>query len=92
MLSLIGVPPLAGFVGKLLLFSSAVSAGMLALAALAIINSFISVYYYGRLILSMYARNNAAPIPMGWEVNAVLLVVVVGIILIGVYPQPLNHD
>jgi NADH-quinone oxidoreductase subunit N len=89
MLSMIGMPPLMGFVGKFLLFSSAISAGMLALAAFAIINSFISVYYYGRLILSMYARKEAVPVPMGWEVNAVLIAVVVAIIALGIYPQPI---
>ncbi len=89
MLSLIGVPPLMGFVGKFLLFSSAISSGLLALAVLAIINSFISVYYYAKVILSMYSRKEAKPIPMGWEVKAVLLIVVAAIILFGIYPQPI---
>lgn len=54
MLSLAGVPPLAGFVGKFYLFSAAVRGGFTGLAVIAAINSVISLYYYLRVIVVMY--------------------------------------
>jgi NADH-quinone oxidoreductase subunit N len=92
MLSLAGVPPLAGFVGKFYLFSAALNAGLVWLVVIAALNSAISVYYYTRVIVEMYARE-------GGEVEvtrmtarpALLLSVAVGVagtILIGLFPQP----
>ncbi len=49
-LSLLGIPPLAGFVGKLELFSAAIDAGQAWLAVVAVVNSVISLYYYLRVI------------------------------------------
>ncbi len=54
MLSLAGVPPLAGFSGKFFLFRSAVQAGFPGLAIIAAMNSVISLYYYLRVIVVMY--------------------------------------
>lgn len=46
MASLVGVPPMAGFVGKFLIFSDAVSAGLTPLAIVLAFNSILSIYYY----------------------------------------------
>ena len=60
LLSLAGIPPLAGFFSKFFLFSSAVDAGLLfspwffALAISGVLNSALSVYYYARVIWYMY--------------------------------------
>ena len=54
MLSLSGIPPLAGFMGKFYLFSEALSKGYVALVVVAAINSVISLYYYLRVIVVMY--------------------------------------
>jgi proton-translocating NADH-quinone oxidoreductase chain N len=54
LLSLVGVPPLAGFVGKLLLFGAAIDAGYTWLAVVAILNSVLSLGVYLRLIVPMY--------------------------------------
>ena len=53
--SLIGVPPLAGFVGKFSIFSATLSAGYVWLVVIAVVNSVTSAYYYLRPIVSMYA-------------------------------------
>jgi NADH:ubiquinone oxidoreductase subunit 2 (subunit N) len=53
-LSLAGLPPLFGFVGKLLLFRSALEAGASSLAVAAAINSAVALYYYANLIRLMY--------------------------------------
>jgi len=54
MLSLAGMPPLAGFMGKFFIFSSALSAGYTGLVIVAALNSVASLYYYLRVILVMY--------------------------------------
>src|SRR5882757_2318137 len=54
MLSLGGIPPTAGFMGKFWLFSSAIEAGFVWLAVIGVLNSAISLYYYIRVIVFMY--------------------------------------
>ncbi len=92
MLSLTGVPPLAGFVGKFYLFSAALEAGLVWLVIIAVLNSVISAYYYVYVIVAMYmeeggvtaiARMSARP-----ALAAAIALALVGTILIGVYPQP----
>lgn len=54
MLSLAGMPPLAGFIGKFYLFKAAVTAGFPGLAIIAALNSVVSLYYYLRVLVVMY--------------------------------------
>lgn len=61
LLSLVGVPPLAGFAGKLLLFGAAIDAGMTWLAVVAILNSVLSLAVYLRIIVPMYRGAAHAP-------------------------------
>jgi NADH-quinone oxidoreductase subunit N len=56
LLSLIGIPPTAGFVGKFYLFGAAVRAGYVWLAIFGVLNSAIAAYYYLRLVVYMYMR------------------------------------
>jgi NADH-quinone oxidoreductase subunit N len=56
LLSLTGIPPTAGFVGKFYLFAAAVDAGYIWLVLIAVINSAISLYYYMRVVMVMYMR------------------------------------
>jgi NADH-quinone oxidoreductase subunit N len=63
MISLSGIPPTVGFVGKLYLFGSAVNAGYIWLAVLGVLNSAISVFYYMRLLVLMYMREPAEDLP-----------------------------
>lgn len=89
MLSMAGIPPLIGFAGKFLLFSSALSAGMPALAVIGIINSFISIYYYSRVINAMYSRKQGRMLRAGPYIAAVVIICVAVTVLFGVFPQPL---
>jgi NADH-quinone oxidoreductase subunit N len=89
MLSMAGIPPLIGFAGKFLLFSSALSAGMPILAVMGIINSFISIYYYSKVINSMYSRKQGKRLRAGPYIAAVVLVCVLVVVLFGIFPQPL---
>ncbi|WP_240432486.1 NADH-quinone oxidoreductase subunit N [Rubrobacter indicoceani] len=70
LISLVGIPPLGGFVGKLLLFGAAIEAGFLWLAVAAILNSALSLAVYLRIIVPMYGT------PKGRPASAPLLVVV----------------
>lgn len=56
MLSLAGIPPLAGFIGKILVFQAAISAGYLELAVIGIVTSIVAVVYYFRVVSAMYFR------------------------------------
>jgi NADH-quinone oxidoreductase subunit N len=90
MLSLMGLPPLAGFVGKFYVFSAAIQAGYVYLVVLAALNSAVSTYYYARVIAVMYVSEGAERKlrPRGPGLLAALAVAVVATILIGVYPRP----
>ncbi|MCS7260650.1 MAG: NADH-quinone oxidoreductase subunit N, partial [Anaerolineae bacterium] len=57
MLSLIGIPPLMGFWGKLFLFRAAVEADLTWLAVLGVLNSALSAYYYAGVVVQMYWRD-----------------------------------
>ena len=56
LLSLIGIPPTAGFVGKFYLFGAAVRAGYIWLAVIGVLNSAVAAYYYLRIVVVMYMR------------------------------------
>ncbi len=88
MLALIGVPFTTGFVGKLLIFLSAVSSGLAVLAVLGILNSVISIYYYAKPMIAMYSGDGHKK-KVGMPPYAALAVVLCLFItvLFGIYPQ-----
>lgn len=61
LLSMAGIPPTAGFMGKFYIITSAINAGQVTLAVLGIISSVISMWYYLRLIVNMYFREAEEP-------------------------------
>jgi len=97
--SLVGIPFTAGFIGKFLLFTSALNVPQAApmhtlyqvLVVIAAINAAIAAYYYLRLIGVMYFRaplTPAAPAPSGFPMMASILCAI-ATIAFGIYPQPL---
>jgi NADH-quinone oxidoreductase subunit N len=58
MLSLAGIPPFAGFLGKYYIFSKAIAGGQVALTLIAIIASMIGAYYYLKVVLAMYTKDS----------------------------------
>lgn len=91
MLSLTGVPPLAGFVGKFYVLSAATNAGLIWLVVLAVINSAISAYYYIGVVVAMYAQEGGAPVERMTAHPGLLIsiaIAVAGTILIGLLPEP----
>jgi NADH-quinone oxidoreductase subunit N len=91
LLSLAGIPPLAGFMGKLVIFSSAVQAGQWWLAVVGVVNSVVSVYYYFAIAHRMFFKeaSDDAAIPVGAYVCGGVAVAVVGVLLFGFHPEPL---
>jgi NADH-quinone oxidoreductase subunit N len=89
MLSLVGIPPLAGFVGKYYLFSAAIQQGYIWLVIVAILTSVISLYYYVGVVRQMYFQtsNEGSPISTGAMLKVALIICVVGVLLFGIYPN-----
>ncbi|MBI5631584.1 MAG: NADH-quinone oxidoreductase subunit N [Elusimicrobia bacterium] len=91
LLSLSGIPPMAGFIGKFYIFSSAVETGHYGLAALGLVNSVVSVYYYMRIAYHMFfvPSTNSTPVSVGPYLYGSLAVAIAGVLLFGIYPEPL---
>ncbi|MEO5619091.1 MAG: NADH-quinone oxidoreductase subunit N [Candidatus Eisenbacteria bacterium] len=76
MLSLGGIPPTAGFMGKVYLFGVALDAGYVPLVVVGVLNSVVSVFYYLRVTVAMYMDEpSGEPAAVVWAVPAVLAVV-----------------
>jgi NADH-quinone oxidoreductase subunit N len=92
LLSLVGIPPTAGFVGKFYLFGAAVKAGYVWLAVVGVLNSAVAAYYYLRLIVYMYMREpEGAPTVLAPSFSGALALAVAlwGVVQLGVAPGPL---
>ena len=91
LLSLIGIPLTAGFLGKFYAFRAAVQADMIGLTVLAGINSAIAAYYYLRILVAMYMSAPVREIPVEPVPRAVRWVLgacAAGTLVLGVVPQP----
>lgn len=93
MLSLAGIPPLVGFLGKLYVFTAAVKAGMIWLAVLGVVNSVISAYYYLRVVGMMFMKERpagaAAESPVCPALQVGVGIALLATILWGVWPGPI---
>ncbi|MCZ7626633.1 MAG: proton-conducting transporter membrane subunit [Candidatus Methylomirabilis sp.] len=91
LLSLAGVPPTAGFVGKFYLFGAAIERGYVWLAIIAVINSAISLFYYMKVTVAMYMRDlppQGLTLSSSMPLRLALLVTLVATLAIGIYPGP----
>ena len=91
LLSLVGIPPLAGFVGKFYLFGAAVRAGFVWLAVLGVLNSAVAAYYYLRVIVTMYMQEpdeQSASVAPSFAGGLALTIAVIGVVLLGLMPAP----
>jgi NADH-quinone oxidoreductase subunit N len=90
LLSLAGIPPTAGFVGKFFLFASVVKAGFYWLALIAVLNTAVSVYYYFRIVVFMYMGETLDEARLALSPAIVTALIVMGFftLAIGIYPQP----
>ncbi len=91
-LSLAGIPPTAGFIGKFFVFGAALREGWLFLAAVGVVNSVVSVFYYFSVIRAAFfepAADDAKPIRVAPLLVTALTLCAALVLLIAVYPQPL---
>ncbi|MFQ5950303.1 MAG: NADH-quinone oxidoreductase subunit N [Nitrospiria bacterium] len=90
-LSLIGIPPTAGFVGKLYLFNAAIQGGFYWLAIIAVLNSAISLYYYFKVVMVMYMEEpqDAMPLSFSPALKVALSVMAFVTLFLGLYPEPI---
>lgn len=89
LLSLAGIPPLAGFFGKYYIFTVAFQSGYVWLVLLAIVTSLIGVYYYFRIIIAMYLKSTDKGVILQVPVRhtVILAICVLLSILFGVFPD-----
>jgi len=90
MLSLAGLPPTSGFVGKFYLFSAAVKAGHIPLVIFAVINSMISLYYYLGVVVVMFMKKSEtrpAAVPASAAIAASLIIAAAGTLALGLFPS-----
>ena len=92
LISLTGLPPTAGFIGKLYVFTSVMNAGYVWLAIVGVLNSVVSLYYYVRVIRNMYLRDvesKREKITFNKTIIVLLLVLAVPTLIFGVYFGPI---
>jgi len=94
--SLTGVPPFAGFIGKLYLFAALLAKGgslMYILAIVGIVNSVVSLYYYARVVRTMFLDKpvETSPVRAPELYRWTLAVLVIPIIVFGLYWAPLDE-
>lgn len=88
MLSMSGIPPMAGFIAKYLVFTAAIQNGYLWLAIIGIIASLIAVYYYFKLIIAMFGSDTAeAPITLSISQKSVLIFCALAILMLSFAPS-----
>ncbi|HEX8844872.1 MAG TPA: NADH-quinone oxidoreductase subunit N [Pyrinomonadaceae bacterium] len=91
LLSLLGLPLTAGFMGKVVVFGAALQKGYYALVVIAVLNTAVSAYYYLRLIIVMFFRERttewtAPRVPA--SIALAIIITVAGVFYLGLFP---NH-
>lgn len=91
LVSLTGIPPTAGFIAKVYVFNAAIQADLVWLALVGVLNSVVSAYYYLRVVMNMFAGEptSEATFQPSPYLGAAMAIAVVGLLAIGVYPNPL---
>jgi NADH-quinone oxidoreductase subunit N len=89
LLSLAGIPPTAGFIGKYYLFTAAMKAGYAWLAVLAVLMSAVSLFYYFRIAAAMFfSDTERAKLPSSYALTAAVAICAAGTLIVGVAPEP----
>jgi NADH-quinone oxidoreductase subunit N len=88
MLSLTGLPPTIGFVGKFYVFQATLEAGYGWLALVGVLTSLISAYYYLRVVIVMYMREGEGRAVVNLPLNFTVAVTAIGTFVFGLLPGP----
>ena len=88
LISLIGIPPAAGFMAKFYIFSAAVKHNLLWLVIIAVLNSVISAYYYLRVVKVMWLGETVSKekVPSSGALRLALVLSCLGVLLLGIVP------
>jgi NADH-quinone oxidoreductase subunit N len=93
LLSLTGLPPTAGFIGKFMIFASLINGKLYWLAVVGAFNSVVSLYYYFRVAKAMYLKDaksvEAGPIQFSAIHLVVITLLLIPTIVFGVFWSPL---
>lgn len=92
MFALAGFPPTVGFFGKFYIFAAAIKAGFIPLAVIGVMNSFLSVYYYLRVVKASYFEQPDTafvPATLSPAILTVLAITALGTLGFGFFPQQL---
>jgi NADH-quinone oxidoreductase subunit N len=91
LLSLAGLPPLAGFIGKFFLFTAVIEQGMIWLAIVALAMTLVSIYYYLIVVKVMFLGKpveNASSIPISVSLAITMFICLGVTVFLGIYPTP----
>ena len=90
LLSLAGVPPLAGFIGKIYVFAAAIKEELYTLIAIGLISIVISLYYYIIVVKKMYINEPTDPTPIAipGALKAAIYISLAGTLILGMWPKP----
>jgi NADH-quinone oxidoreductase subunit N len=89
LLSLLGMPLTAGFIGKVMVFRAALDQGYYALVVIGVLNTAVSAYYYLRLIIVMFFRERTtvwSPPRIPASVSVALVITILGVLYLGLFP------
>ena len=89
--SLAGIPPLAGFIGKFYLFAAVIEQQLYFLALVGILNSVVSLYYYARIVRTMFLDMPAGgetAVSVDWANGALLVPLAAITVALGIYWAP----
>jgi NADH-quinone oxidoreductase subunit N len=88
LLSLAGIPPTAGFIGKYYLFTAAMDAGYAWLAVLAVLASAVSLFYYFRIAAAMFFTDGVeSRLPVSYALTAAVVICAAGTLVVGIAPE-----
>ena len=92
LLSLAGLPPTAGFIGKLYIFLALINADMIVVAFITLLNTVVAYYYYVRVLKNLYlvrTENTREKIQVSFGNMIILLLLLIPVLVLGVYFTPI---
>ena len=87
--SLAGMPPTGGFLGKYVIFQAAVQSEQYLLAVVGVLNATVAIYYYLRVVVTLYMREpetDELPLPVSPAAATVRLLWIFGVLYLGLAP------